>query len=90
MFDHFEPQVIKEIRNAKSRISILFDGWGLKREKLSVLGVVVHFINDKYKAVSRLIRLPKLPRHGKTSVGELFVFIFSVIRISYYRDRIEY
>lgn len=65
MFDYFEPQIIDEIAKAKSRISISFDGWGSKREKISVLGVVVHFINERYEMVTRLIGLPELPGHGK-------------------------
>ena len=76
MFKHFEPEVIEEVRNAKSRISISFDGWGSKREKLSIVSVVVHFINDKYEAISRLIGLPTLPGHGKTGVGESFFYYF--------------
>jgi hypothetical protein len=36
----------------------------------------VHFINDKYEAVLRLIGLPELPRHRKTGVGELFFYYF--------------
>ena len=74
MFKHFEPQVIEEIRTAKSRISISFDGWGSKREKLSVVGVVVHFINNKDENVTRLIGLPELPGHGKTGVGMCFIY----------------
>jgi hypothetical protein len=76
MFKHFEPEVIEEVRNAKSRILISFNGWGLKRERLSVVGVVVYFINDKYKAVLRLIGLSMLPGHGKTGVSELFFYYF--------------
>jgi hypothetical protein len=81
MFAHFKPEVIKEIRNAKSKILILFDGWGSKRERLSVVGIVTHFINEKYEAVSRLIGLPELPGHGKTGVGELLFIIFDVVII---------
>jgi hypothetical protein len=76
MFKHFKPKVIKEVYNAKSRILISFNGWGLKRERLSVIGVVIHFINNKYKAISRLISLPTLPRHRKTGVSELFFYYF--------------
>ena len=76
LFKYFEPEVIKEVCNAKLRISILFDGWGSKRERLSVVGVVVYFINDKYEAVLRLIGLPELPGHRKTGVGELFFYYF--------------
>jgi hypothetical protein len=45
MYYYFEPAIIAEIRTARSRIHVSFDGWGSKHEKLSVLGVVVHFIN---------------------------------------------
>ncbi len=76
LFAHFEPQIIKEIRGAKSRITITFDGWGSKREKISVLGVVIHFINSKYEACTRLIGLPELPGHGKTGVGKYSIFYY--------------
>jgi hypothetical protein len=71
MFDYFEPEVIEEIQGAKSKIHISFDGWGSKHEKISVIGVVVHFINSKYEAVTRLIGLPELPDHSKTGVCKL-------------------
>jgi hypothetical protein len=76
MFKYFEPEVIKEVRNAKLRILISFNGWGLKCKRLSVVSVVIYFINDKYKAVLRLIGLSMLLRHGKTGVGELFFYYF--------------
>ena len=81
MFKYFEPEVIEEVRNAKSRISISFDGWGSKRKRLSVIGIVVHFINDKYEAVSRLIGLPELPGHRKSGVGESFFYYYYYIAI---------
>jgi hypothetical protein len=68
-FSIFEPEIVAEIKNAKSRIHCSFDGWGSKHEKLSVLGVVLHFINAKGDAVTRLIGLPELPGHGKTGIG---------------------
>jgi hypothetical protein len=76
MFKHFKPEVIEEVHNAKSRISILFNGWGLKHKRLSVVGIIIHFINNKYKAVLRLISLPMLPGHRKTGVSELFFYYF--------------
>jgi hypothetical protein len=74
MFNYFEPQLIEEASKAKSRISISFDGWGSKHEKLSVVGVVAHFINEKYEPVTRLLGLPRLPKHGKTGVG-MYYFV---------------
>ena len=69
LFAHFEPVIIREIANARSKISITFDGWGSKHEKLSVVRVVIHFINEYYENVTRLIGLPELPGHGKAGVG---------------------
>jgi len=69
MFVYFKPQIIKEIRTAKSRIYVSFDSWGSKHENLSILGVVVHFINYKYKNVTCLIGLLELLGHRKASVG---------------------
>ncbi len=70
MFAYFEPDIIAEIANARSRISISFDGWGSKHEKISVVGVVVHFINDRYENVTRLIGLLELLGHGKAGVSK--------------------
>jgi hypothetical protein len=87
MHTYFEPFIIEEIATAKSRISISFDGWGSKHEKISLLGVVVHFINSKYENVTRLIGLPELPNHGKSGVGtyskSYYFFILITSRSSY-------
>jgi hypothetical protein len=85
MFVYFEPQVITEVTAAKSRISISFDGWGSKRENISVVGVVLHFINANYKQVTRLIGLPELPNHRKTGVGK---YIISSFRLMFYTTNI--
>jgi hypothetical protein len=69
MYYQFEPRIIKEIRTAKLRIYVSFDGWGSKHEKISVLGVVTHFINEKHKNVTRLLGLPELSEHRKTGIG---------------------
>lgn len=70
MYLYFEPEIQEEIRMAKSRIHVSFDGWGSKHEKLSVIGVVIHFVNARYEVVTRLIGLPELPGHGKSGVGK--------------------
>jgi hypothetical protein len=70
MYWHFEPQVIKKIRTVKLRILVSFDGWGSKHKKISVLGIVTHFINGNYKNVTRLIGLPELPKHRKTGISK--------------------
>ncbi len=69
--------MIEEIAHARSRITVSFDGWGSKHEKISVLEVVVHFINEKYEAVTRLIGLPELPNHGKAGTGQYLIFFCS-------------
>jgi len=69
MFQYFEPEVIAEVQTAQSRISITFDGWGSKRDKISVVAVVLHFINEREELVTRLAGLPELPGHGKTGIG---------------------
>jgi hypothetical protein len=69
LFEHFEPVVIREIANTRSKILITFDGWGLKHKKISVVRVVIHFINKHYKNVTRLIGLPELPGHRKAGVS---------------------
>jgi hypothetical protein len=76
MFKYFKPEVIEEVHNTKSRILISFNRWGLKRKRLSVISVIIYFINDKYEVILRLIGLPTLPGHGKTGVSELFFYYF--------------
>jgi hypothetical protein len=39
-------------------------------EGVSVVGVVIYFINAKYKAVICLIGLPELPGHRKAGVSK--------------------
>jgi fructose-1,6-bisphosphatase len=70
IFDYFEPEVKEEIRIAKSKIHVSFDGWGSKHEKLSIIGIIVYFINNKRDMVTRLISLPELPNYKKTGVGK--------------------
>jgi len=70
MFEHFEPDIIVKVATARLAISISFDGWGLKHEKISVVSVVIHFINDKYENVTCLISLLELPGHGKAGVSK--------------------
>jgi hypothetical protein len=82
MFAEMEPQIIEEIAQARSRITITFNGWGSKHEKLSVLGVVAHFVNCNYESVTRLIGLPKLPNHGKTGVEQASVLLPLLQRFS--------
>jgi hypothetical protein len=79
MFVYFEPKIIKEICIAKLYITISFDSWGLKRKRLSVVGVVVHFINIKNQNVTRLISLPMLPSYRKSSVS-----IYNPLFLLYY------
>ena len=69
MFKYFEPELIAEVATAKSKISLSFDGWGSKRDKISVVALVLHFINGKGQMVTRLAGLPELPNHGKTGIG---------------------
>jgi len=90
LFNHFEPEIIEEIRTAKSRITISFDGWGSKHEKLSVLGVVVHFINARYESVTRLISLPELPSHGKTGVNQASVLLPLLTRFGITSENLGY
>ena len=75
MFKYFKPKVIREIKLARSAINISFDKQGSRREKISVVGIVVHFINHDYKAVTRLIALPSLPKHSKTRVDQASIIL---------------
>ena len=84
---YFKPFIIKEIITTKSRISISFDGQGSKYKKISLLGVVVYFINSKYENVTRLISLLELLNHRKSGVStylkSYYFFILITSRLSY-------
>ena len=72
MFLSFEPYLIEEIKNARSRIYITFNSWGSKHKKLSILGIVIHFINTQGKAITRLLGLLELPGHRKKGTGKWY------------------
>jgi hypothetical protein len=76
MFEHFKPYIIKEIANAWSRVSLSFNGWGLKHKKILVVGVVIYIINERYKNITRLIGLLELSRHRKKGVGKLTLDLY--------------
>ena len=84
---YFKPFIIKEIITTKSRISISFNRQGLKHKKISLLGVVVYFINSKYENVTCLISLLELLNHGKGGVStyskSYYFFILITSRLSY-------
>jgi hypothetical protein len=69
LFAHFEPVIIYEIANARSKVSVTFNNWGSKYEKLSVIRVVIYFINEYYENIICLIGLPELPGHGKAGIS---------------------
>ena len=69
MFNYFEPAIIQDVAEAQSRISVSFDGWGSRREKISVVAIVLHYVNKRGQIVTVLAGLPELPGHGKSGVG---------------------
>jgi hypothetical protein len=73
MFEYFEPEIQEEIKTAKSKIHVSFDGWGSKHEKLSVVSVIIYFINKQGDIVTRLIGLLELLNHGKAGVGKCLI-----------------
>ncbi len=89
MHRYFEPTIIEEIQTARSKISISFDGWGSKREKISLVGVVAHFIDSKGRGVSRLLGMPELPGHGKAGKGTYFTTKNSSFTVLMYPDQAQ-
>ena len=79
MFESFKPYIREEIHIAKSKIHVSFDSQRLKRKNFSVIRVVIHFINNKYKAVTRLISLPELLGHRKSGVSKLQFFLIQQV-----------
>lgn len=69
MHTYFQRTIVQEITEARSRISVSFDGWGSKHEKISLVGVVAHFVNSSGIVVNRLLGLPENLGHSKTGKG---------------------
>jgi hypothetical protein len=84
MFEYFEPEIQEEIKIAKSKIHVSFDGWGFKHKKLSVVSVIIHFINKHGDMVTRLIGLPELPNHKKAGVGKWFISFAVCIQLYFF------
>lgn len=88
MFQYFEPQIIADVAEAQSKISLSFDGWGSKREKISVVALVLHYVNKRGEVVIVLAGLLELLGHRKSGVGtgillNLTLFLADFIRSSY-------
>ena len=69
IFKYFEPELIVEVATTKLKISFSFNGWGNKRNKISVVALVLYFINSKGQIVTRLASLLELLNHGKTGIS---------------------
>ena len=80
MFKYFKLELIEEITNARSKISISSNRQGSKREKISVIGVITHFINSKYDMYTRLLSLLDLPNYSKTGKDQAFVILLLLTR----------
>ena len=62
--------IIEEIHTTRLRIHISFDSWSSKHKKISILGIVIHFINKYYNNITYLIALLELSKHSKTSINK--------------------
>jgi hypothetical protein len=61
----------------------------LKHKKLSIISVIIHFINNKYKAILYLIGLLTLLKRRKLNISKLLFYYFKysynilIIRLIY-------
>jgi hypothetical protein len=59
-YEHALGVVEKELRSARTNINLSFDLWTSPGRRLSLLGVVAHYLNDRYEPRAILLALPRI------------------------------
>ena len=77
-FEQGKKAVIKDLAQAKSRITVSFDGWKADNEILDLLGVVAHYIDRNYKV--KTITLALRDTYGSHSSENIKDYLLVVLR----------
>jgi hypothetical protein len=77
-YDSTQKHVELELQSAFSRVNLSFDLWMSPGRRLSLLGVVAHYLNDKYEPCTVLLALPRITgAHTATSVATQILALLS-------------
>jgi hypothetical protein len=69
-YDSAQKHVELELQSAFSRVNLSFDLWTSPSRRLSLLSVVVYYLNDKYEPYAVLLALPRITgAHTAASVA---------------------
>jgi hypothetical protein len=69
-YNSAQKHVELELQSAFSRVNLSFDLWTSPGRRLSLLGVVAHYLNDKYEPCAVLLVLPRMTgAHTAASVA---------------------
>jgi hypothetical protein len=59
-YDSTQKHVELELQRAFSRVNLSFDLWTSPSRRLSLLSVIAHYLNDRYKPCAVLLVLPRI------------------------------
>jgi hypothetical protein len=59
-YDSAQKHVELELQSAFSRVNLSFDLWTSPGRRLSLLGIVAHYLNDRYEPCAVLLALPRM------------------------------
>jgi len=85
----YQPSVYNELANTALLIYVLFNGWTLKNNKHSIVGVYVHYLNREGRVVNYLLALPEhLGRSFRANYVEIVKAVLQQYNIT--KDNLGY
>jgi hypothetical protein len=87
-YEHALPAVESELRSASTKINLSFDLWTSPNRRLSLLGVVAHYLDQRFEPRALLLALPRMSgAHTAMSLSTQLVSILDHYNI---RDSFGY
>jgi hypothetical protein len=91
LIDHYEASklmVIQLLAQAKSEVSISFDGWKADNNMLDLLGVCAHYLDNKYNLKVVVLGLRNTDgSHSGTTIAKLIFEVLTEYKIT---DKLAY
>lgn len=87
-YEHALPAVESELSSASSKINLSFDLWTSPNRRLSLLGVVAHYLDKSFEPRALLLALPRMS--GAHTVVSLSTQLVSILDHYHLRESFGY
>jgi hypothetical protein len=87
-YEHALTAVELELQTATTKINLSFDLWTSPSRRLSLLGVVAHYLNNRYKPRAVLLALPEI--YGSHNAVNLATQLMSILDHFKVRESFSY